>query len=171
MAKPQHSAYMRLLKESEADTKLSMAWLRKSFVDPHTESYLCGAQELAIMTRYHERHILKNRDDDLCRICKQSPETIFHILGACDTLAKREYFTRHNNICQYIHFKALNHYKVATGDNWFRHKPADVVLRNNVEVIYDQIITTSRPVGANRPDIIIKDVAKKRPLLSIFLVR
>ena len=107
MAKPQHCAYMRLIEESDADTKLSMAWLRKSYIDPHTESYICGAQELATMTRYHERHILKNRDDDLCRMCKQSPETVFHILGACDTLAKRENFTRHNNICQYIHFKAL----------------------------------------------------------------
>ena len=165
MAKPQHCAYMRLIEESDADTKLSMAWLRKSYIDPHTESYICGAQELATMTRYHERHILKNRDDDLCRMCKQSPETVFHILGACDTLAKREYFTRHNNICQYIHFKALQHFKVETGDNWFRHKPMDVVLRNNVEIIYDQFIATSRPIGANRPDIIIKDVANKKAFI------
>ena len=38
----------------------------------------------------------------------------------------------------------------------------DVVLRNNVEIVYDQIITTSRPVGANRPDIIIKDEANNK---------
>ena len=41
----------------------------------------------------------------------------------------------------------------------------DVVLRNNVEIIYDQFIATSRPIGANRPDIIIKDVANKKAFI------
>ena len=63
--------------------------------DPHTEGYICGAQELAVMTKFHEKRILKNGDDDVCRLCKKDPETILHILGACDVLAKREYLTRH----------------------------------------------------------------------------
>ena len=41
----------------------------------------------------------------------------------------------------------------------------DMVLRNNVEIIYDQIITTTRPIGANRPDLIIKDVANKKAFI------
>ena len=165
MAKPQHSAYIRLIGENDADIKLSNAWLKKSFIDPHTESFICGAQEMALITRYHERHILKNREDDLCRMCKQSPETIFHISGACDILAKREYFTRHNSICQYIHFKVLEHYKMDTGANWFKHKPKEVVIGKNVEIIYDQLISTTRPIGANRPDLIIKDMARKKAFI------
>ena len=165
MAKPQHSAYIRLIGENDADIKLSNAWLKKSFIDPHTESFICGAQEMALITRYHERHILKNREDDLCRMCKQSPETIFHISGACDILAKREYFTRHNSICQYIHFKVLEHYKMDIGANWFKHKPKEVVMGKNVEIIYDQLISTTRPIGANRPDLIIKDMARKKAFI------
>ena len=53
-------------------------------------------------------------------------ETIFYILGACDTLAKQEYFTCHNNIFQYVHFIILQHYKLDTGENWFKQKPAEV---------------------------------------------
>ena len=71
--KPQHGAFARLLKESEADVKMSMAWLKNCFLDPHTESYICAAQELALFTKYHEKHILKNSDDDLCQICKKEP--------------------------------------------------------------------------------------------------
>ena len=71
--KPQHDAYARLLKEGEADMKLSMAWLKNCFLDPHTGSYICGAQELALFAKYHEKHILKNSDDDQCRICKKGP--------------------------------------------------------------------------------------------------
>ena len=138
-----------------------MAWLKKCHLDPHTESYICGAQELALITKYHEKHILKNSDDDRCRMCRKDPETIFHILGACDVLAKREYFTRHNNICKYIHFKILNHHKISTGENWYRHMPAEVTMSNKCEIIYDQLIATTRPVGASRPDIIVKDMVKK----------
>ena len=165
LAKPQHGAYFRLLEESDADMKGSMAWLKKCFIDAHTESYICAAQELAIFTRYHEKHILKNGSDDRCRICKKDPETIFHLLGACDVLAKREYFTRHNDICRYLHYKILEYYKMEVGKNWFMHNPPDVVIDKDVEIIYDQVIMTTRPIGANRPDIIIKDRNQKKAII------
>ena len=151
-----------MLEESDADPKLSMAWLKKCHIDPHTEGVICGAQELAVITRYHEKHILKNSNDDRCRVCKKDPETIFHILGACDALAKREYFVRHNNICKYVHFKILSHYNFEAGNNWFHHNPADVVMKDRREIIYDQTILTTRPIGANKPDILVKDMAAKK---------
>ena len=165
LTKPQHGAFARLLEESDADVKKSMAWLKKCHLDPHTESYIAGAQEMAIITKFHEKHILKNSSDDLCRICKNSQETIFHILGACDILAKREYFTRHNNICKYLHFKISQHYNLPTGDNWFRHEPPEVSMNDKCEIIYDQCIAATRPIGANRPDIIIKDKMHKKALI------
>ena len=48
------------------------------------------------------------------------------------------------------------------GENWFRHEPAEVMINKKVEVVYDQAIMTSRPVGANRPDILIKDLGNKK---------
>ena len=117
------------------------------------------------------KHILKNSDDDKCRICKKDPKLIFHILGACDSLAKREYFVRHNNVCKYIHFKALKHYNMDVGENWFRHEPAEVMINKKVEVVYDQAIMTSRPVGANRPDILIKDLGNKKAYIIPELLR
>ena len=42
------------------------------------------------------------------------------------------------------------------------HNPAEVVTKNKIEVIYDQTILTTRPVGANRPDILIKDLENKK---------
>ena len=161
-SKLQHGAYVRLLEEKEADVKQSMAWLRKCHIDAHTEGVVCGAQELAIITKYHEKHILKNSDDDKCRVCKTDPENTFHLLGACDVLAKREYFTHHNSIWQYLHYKILRHYKFHVGENWYRHTPTDVLRNDQCEVIYDQVISTTRPVGANCPDIIVKDKKMKK---------
>ena len=48
------------------------------------------------------------------------------------------------------------------GENWFKHIPAEVVMKNKIEVIYDQVILTTRPVGANRPDILVKDLNNKK---------
>ena len=120
---------------------------------------------MALFTKFHEKHILRNSDDDRCRMCKKDPESIFHILGACDVLAKREYFTRHNNICRYIHYKILQHFGLQVGENWFLHNPPEVTMSDKCEIVYDQTIVTTRPVGANRPDIIVKDKIHKKAII------
>ena len=167
-SKPQHGAYLRLLDEHGLHVKHSLGWLNKIHLDGLSEAYVCAAQELALFTRYHEMHIIKTRNDDLCRICRKQPETIFHILSGCDVLSKREYFDRHNHLCQYIHYELLKHYGFAVGPHWYAHKPCEVILSKNVEIAYDQIITTDRPIGANRPDILIRDmVGKKTYIIDI----
>ena len=109
--------------------------------------------------------LLKNSDDDKCRICKMEQETIFHILAGCDKLARREYFMRHNNVCKYVHQKVLQAFGIDCSKNWFSHKPQEVVLKRNVEVVYDQVIATDRPIVCNRPDILVKDIENKRILV------
>ena len=161
--KPQHGAFLRKLESMpDVDRKRSFAWLSKCHIDPHTEGYICAAQELALFTRYHEKNILKCRDDDSCRVCGAEPESISHILFGCNSLAKREYLARHNNVCKYLHYIISKSYGVPSGMNWAAHKPVDVILQKNVEIIYDQFIQTSRPIGANRPDLVVKDLVNKK---------
>ena len=62
----------------------------------------------------------------------------------------------------YVHYKVLKHFNMDVGENWFRHNPAEVTMKNNIEVVYDQTILTTRPVGANKPDILIKDLGNKK---------
>ena len=42
------------------------------------------------------------------------------------------------------------------------HNPTEVTIYKKIEVVYDQIILTTRPVGANIPDILIKDLSNKK---------
>ena len=164
--KPQHGAFFRKL-ESVAgiDVKASVAWLSTCHLAPHSESYILAAQEMALITKYHEKNILKSREEDWCRVCKAKPETISHILFGCDVLAKREYFTRHNNVCKYIHHAILKSFGIPCADNWFGHTPKEVILQKGVEIIYDQVMLASRPIGANRPDLIVKDLISKKALI------
>ena len=165
--KPQHGAFPRQLKMVDADVKESFGWLQKCFLDPHSESYICAAQEMALFTKYHEKNILRTHNDATCRICKNRDceETIFHILSGCDSLAKREYFTRHNGVCKYLHFVLSKAYGIPCGENWFVHEPKDVIVKDNVEILYDQILSTDIKVGANRPDLVVKDKAAKSCLI------
>ncbi len=164
--KPQHGAFLRKLETlAGVDIKASMSWLSSCHLAPYSESYILAAQDLALTTRYHEKHIMRVRDDDCCRVCKAQPETISHILFSCDILAKREYFTRHNNVCRYVHHTILKFYGIPCANNWYVHEPKEVILQKDIEIIYDQVVCTSRPVGANRPDMIVKDLNSKTALI------
>ena len=119
-------------------------------------------QELAIFTRWHEKHILRTSMSDICRICKKEPETTFHLLAGCDVLAKKQYLDRHNNVARYIHFCICKTYNFHTEKKWHLHRPADVIMDKKVEIIWDMILTTDREVGSNRPDIVIRDKNEKK---------
>ena len=119
-------------------------------------------QELAIFTRWHEKHILKTANSDICRLCGNEAETTFHILAGCDTLAKKEYLERHNNVAKYIHHSICKSYNFQTERKWHLHKPKEVIMDRRVEILWDMTLTTDRDVGANRPDIVIKDKLEKK---------
>ena len=162
--KPQHGAYLRQLDEIGADRKESFGWLSKCFLDAASEGYIFAAQEMALFTKFHERNILRTHSDSTCRICRdpKSEETIYHLLAACDSLAKREYFTRHNAVCKYLHFVISAAYDIPRGKNWYIHEPKEAIIAKNVDILYDLVLNTDAEVGANRPDIVVKDKAARR---------
>ena len=162
--KPQHGAYLRQLGEVGADVKASLGWLKNCFLDPFSEAYVCAAQEMALFTKSHECKILHVHNDPSCRICrdKSHDETIYHILAGCDSLAKREYFVRHNAICKYLHFVISKAYNQPCGKNWYAHEPKEVITGKNVDILYDQVLHTDQEVGANRPDLVIKDKSTRK---------
>ena len=156
---------VRQLGENGLDVKRSLGWLARCHLKPHSEAYICAAQEMAVFTKYHEKNILHASVDDKCRVCRKEVESVYHLLSGCDLLAKKEYLNRHNAVCQYVHYKVLEAFSLPRGRSWFDHKPADVIMQNKVEIIYDQVIATDRPVGANRPDLIVRDIAKKKVMI------
>ena len=131
-------------------------------MSPQSEAYIFAAQELALFTRWHERHILKKINDDNCRICKTKPETMSHILSGCDNLAKKEYLERHKGVAQYIHHAICNSFGIQTNAKWHTHKPQEVLVLKNVEIIWDMPLSTDRPHVFNRPDIVVRDKANKK---------
>ena len=87
------------------------------FRDPFSEAYVMAAQEMALFTKYHKRNILHVSNDATYRVCKKDAcdETIYHILAGCDSLAKKEYSTRHDAMCKYLHFEISKAYNLSCG--------------------------------------------------------
>ena len=85
-----------------------------------------------------------------------------HILSGCDTLAKKEYLDRHNGVARYVHHAICKQFHIPTTSKWHTHKPPEVIMLKNVELLWDTIITTDRPHVFNRPDIVIRDKVNKK---------
>ena len=154
------------MRDNIIDIKTSLSGLEKCHISPQTESYVCEAQELAVVTCWQEKHIMKNSDIDTCRVCGKETEITFHILTGCDTLAKKEYLDRHNNIAKYIYLKYVN-ILISKQKKWHLHQPTEVYMDDRVELVWDMVLTTDRAVGSNRPDIVIRDKKKKVYIIDI----
>ena len=114
------------------------------------------------------KHILKTADNDICRVCHSEPETTFHILAGCGTLAKKEYLDRHNNVARYIHHSICKTFGIQTEKKWHLHRPTEVIMDQKIELLWDMTLTTDREVGANRPDIVIRDkIGKKTYIIDV----
>ena len=160
--KPQHGIFFKTLDGASVSKKWSLAWLDKAHMTPQSESFILAAQELALFTRWHEKHILFKQVSDLCRVCQCKTESMSHILSGCDTLAKKEYLDRHNGVATYIHHAICQNYNIQTCAKWHAHKPSEIIMLKNVEITYDAVISTDRPYVFNRPDIVVRDKLTKK---------
>ena len=48
---------------------------------------------------------------------------------------------------------------------WHTHKPVEVLMSKDTEILWDSIISTERPYVFNRPDIVIRDKKGKKTLI------
>ena len=68
-----------------------------------TEALLCAAQEQAIRRNFAKSHIVKTSESPLCRLCGKKGQSVQHLVGGCEKLAKRKYKRRQNNVAKQFH--------------------------------------------------------------------
>ena len=156
ISKPLHGKYPSLIGEPHVDLPNTNNWLR-SDIKGETEGLLIAAQDQALYTRNYQKHIVGKEIDSRCRMCYKQSETIDHITSGCEVLAKSDYIERHNKAAAYVHWNICNDLGIKTSDKWYEHQPGTVTNTETHTVLWDMAVHTDRHVGANRPDIIIKD--------------
>lgn len=114
-----------------------------------------GYYKMVSMVRQYRSAILHESIEVNCRRCRQSQESIEHIMNGCSTLASSDYLQRHNNVAKIVHQElALRSKLVEEKNPFYRYQPAAVLLSSDYKLYWDRFITMNHTILANRPDIV-----------------
>ena len=150
--------------EQEIDKNKSYEWLKRGVLNFDSERIILAAQDDGLYTNGLKK-IFKLTNNDKCRFCQESVETITHLLSCCPKmLAEGRYTTRHNNVCRVIHWWLCQKYGFDAHDVSWKHKPQPFMENQNAKITYDALIPAARHItdSAVRPDIVVLDKRTKR---------
>ena len=156
--------FAKRVQELEIDQDKSFEWLKRGVLKFDNERIILAAQDEGLLTNGLKK-IFKMTDNDKCRFCKESVETVNHLLSGCPKLlAEGRYTTRHNNVCRVIHWRLCQKYGFNTAEVSWKHNPQPFLENQNAMITYDSVVPSSRHItnGAVRPDIVVMDKRTKR---------
>lgn len=162
LSKALHGRYPKSL--SSGHPTESTSWLTTGELYGETEGFMCAIQDGVINTKNYRKFILKEHlPDDLCRMCKKTPETIQHIISGCTLIAHTEYLKRHNLTAGILHQKITLKHKlsVETEVPYYQYTPHPVLENDSYKLYWDLPIRTDKTVASNRPDIVLHDKLRK----------
>ncbi|XP_066934429.1 uncharacterized protein [Clytia hemisphaerica] len=166
LQKPLHGQHSRQLQQPHIDHTKSNLWLKSSTLKRSTESTICAIQEQAITTNYIKKHVHHTTNDDSCRICRSSKETIHHIVSGCTALAPTKYLKRHNDLAKYLHILLLQKHQLDTNDHiWYNYTPPPVIENHQTKILWDFSIQTDHHLQHNKPDILILHKNQRRAII------
>ncbi|XP_039765335.1 cytochrome P450 6B5-like [Pararge aegeria] len=157
----------KVLDQANVDRERSFRWMKKQQVSPSIESSVFAIQDQAIMTRQHQRDILKEPVDGKCRLCASKDETTQHIISGCEKLAGNYYVKRHNNLVQYVYWCLAKKHKIEVSDLWWKEALTQPQIKENesAKILWEMPIQTDVTVTHNRPDIIYIDKKNNKTFL------
>ncbi len=167
-----HGRFMEDVREV-ADER-SWQWVKAGYLTPSTESYIFGAQEQALRTRWRRADIEKEDVERFCRICRkpEQVENVSHLASGCGELAKKQYKIRHDRMGLRIHWELCRKYGIECAARWYEHVPASVCRNGtgDVEIWWDVTVETVGRIAHNRPDVVIINRREKKWTLVDFSV-
>ena len=156
--KPLHGHYIRACEE-KIDKENTFLWLKKGDIKIETEGLITAAQDQSLPTN-SLRSIYSNNQSPLCRLCKERPETVEHLISGCTTLAAKEYKERHDNVARNVHWHLCNKDGIGCEKNWWNHQPDGVLENEEVKILWDFNVYTDKKISARRADIVVIDKKK-----------
>ena len=119
---------------------------------------LTVAQDQALPARWRKKHIEKQIETSMCRLCGKE-ETAFHILCECSKIAATEYNKRHDGVASIVHWNLTPQYRFKATKEWYGYQ-TETVLENQkkTKILWGMSIKTNHVIQARRPDIAVKDM-------------
>ena len=152
--KPMHGKFPNNLRKEYIDIQQSFQWMKHCGLKGETDGLITAAQDQVLNTKYCTKHIMKGSRTDRHRMCHNQPETIEHIISACQTLAADQYLNRHNQVAAQIYLDICKHYGIKVdAKSWYEHKPNRVTENKEITILLDSQIITDRHIPHSKPDI------------------
>ena len=157
----------KVLDLANIDRELTFKWLKNQSISPALESSIFAIQDQAVITRQHERDILKRSVDGKCRLCVSKDETVQHLLAGCEKLAGTYFVKRHNNLVQYIFWCLARKSKIEVNKLWWKEELKQPTVRENsiAKLMWEIPVQTDVTIVHNRPDLIYIDKANNHTYL------
>jgi len=84
--------------------------------DPETEGFMVAIQDGVIKTKNYIKYIIKDdtMQEDRCRMCGKTGETIQHLISSCESLVAGEYKARHDSVAKVVHMAIIKNWNIKT---------------------------------------------------------
>ena len=139
----------------------SWRWLRAGELKKGTEALIMAAQAQSLRTNVWKARIDTSTSDAMCRVCRQSEETVDHIVSGCSKLAQKEYKRRHDRVVRALLWALCQKHEIQISQKWYEHEPKGVVEIDNAKILWDFNLQTDNEIQARRPDIVIHHKSNK----------
>ncbi len=148
--------------EEVADIKKSYQWLEKAGPKDSTDELIMAAQEQALSTRSLEAGA---GQEPRCRLFKDAPETVQHIVTGCKMQTETAYMGRHNHEARPVYRNIRSEYGLEVPrSEWAT--PPKVVENDRAKILWDFHIPTDKVVMANQADIVLIDKQQKTTVVK-----
>ena len=91
-------------------------------------------------------------------MCKETNESVPHILNMCQNLTTSNYLKRHNNVVAILHRNICQHYRIKT---LWNHHPESIRENKEVKVLWDFEVRADKIIPAQRRDVVAIDKTKR----------
>lgn len=142
----------------------SHGWL-KCNVEPKKAASIIEMQEQMVETKGWKVLRGIEVENDKCRLCGESKETVMHILSGCRVLAGTEYLRRHNNALMVLCVAwAKQEELLPKSTKWYKEKwtKGKVIENHNRKLCWDFEYNLRKTTTARRPDVTIEMREEKK---------
>ena len=153
-----HGQFFNQCREEGWDEPGSHLWLRIGKLSSVSEGVIFAAQDGVIFTKAYQARVLKRQVEQDCRVCGKHPETLGHVLSACEKSQWTLYKARHDRILYQLVLVLSEGYKIPIPESmrwtltgW---SGTGVLEANGVKLKVDLSIPTDRALTERRPDLI-----------------
>ena len=161
-----HREFFGQCHEEGWDTQASHFWLVDGRLQSKTEGLMIAAQDGAVWTRAFRRRNAKESISEICRVCKEAPETVGHLLSACKPMNFTVHKERHDRVLYQVVRALSKRWGLTMPDSlrWGTEGWNGVACLENsdVKLAIDVSVPTDRELTARRPDLISYSKGDKR---------